>query len=390
MTCAWGASVIGGQGQQRTGKIRGPTCGEGYPACHYSNALLGRRFRAIESFFFPAKIGPARTRRTQHIAQKPRRFIGTAAYQTRSFCKRPDRAPYVKTMENIMRNLMLGTAIAAVLGSAAVAQDMFRTEMDTVAIAASDFIGKRVYAAEAAIDAEEYAGVQDGWNDIGEINDVILTRDGKVDAVLVDIGGFLGIGERQVAVGMENIRFVSDSATAEDLNDFFLVVNADRATLEGAPEYMRTGAMPTEATTPDPMATEDTATAPITNDAATADTEVATTEPETDGATTADTMTVDGYAAVDPAAIASDQLMGVRVYGPNEEDIGEISDFIPDANGAPAKVIVDVGGFLGMGEKPVAIDVTSLQIMQATDGDTMRAYVQMTQEELESLPATNM
>jgi hypothetical protein len=289
-----------------------------------------------------------------------------------------------------MRNLMLGTAIAAVLGSAAVAQDMFRTEMDTVAIAASDFIGKRVYAAEAAIDAEEYAGVQDGWNDIGEINDVILTRDGKVDAVLVDIGGFLGIGERQVAVGMENIRFVSDSATAEDLNDFFLVVNADRATLEGAPEYMRTGAMPTEATTPDPMATEDTATAPITNDAATADTEVATTEPETDGATTADTMTVDGYAAVDPAAIASDQLMGVRVYGPNEEDIGEISDFIPDANGAPAKVIVDVGGFLGMGEKPVAIDVTSLQIMQATDGDTMRAYVQMTQEELESLPATNM
>ena len=67
-----------------------------------------------------------------------------------------------------------------------------------------------------AVDADEYAGVQDGWNDIGEINDVILTRDGKVHAALVDIGGFLGLGERQVALGMENIRFVSDSATAAD------------------------------------------------------------------------------------------------------------------------------------------------------------------------------
>ena len=76
--------------------------------------------------------------------------------------------------------------------------------------------GQRVYAAEVAVDADEYAGVQDGWNDIGEINDVILTRDGKVHAALVDIGGFLGLGERQVALGMENIRFVSDSATAED------------------------------------------------------------------------------------------------------------------------------------------------------------------------------
>lgn len=285
-----------------------------------------------------------------------------------------------------MKHLMLGTAMALVFGSAASAQDLFRTEMDPVAIAASDFIGKRVYAAEAAVDADEYAGVQDGWNDIGEINDVILTRDGKVDAVLVDIGGFLGMGERQVALGMESVRFVSDSATAEDLNDYFLVINADRTLLEGAPDYMRTGAMPADATD---AATADT-TAPAADATAGADAEVAVTEPATTEPAPAGTKMVEGYAVIDAAGLTSDQLMGVRVFGPNDEDVGEISEIVVDANGAPAQVIVDVGGFLGMGEKPVAIDVTSLQIMQATDGEALRAYVQMTQDELETLPPATM
>ncbi len=90
------------------------------------------------------------------------------------------------------------------------------------------------------------AGLEAG---VEEHATVILTRDGKVDAVLIDIGGFLGMGERQVALGMEAIRFVSDSATAEDLGDFFLVVNADRTILEAAPEYMRAGATMTSGTT---------------------------------------------------------------------------------------------------------------------------------------------
>jgi sporulation protein YlmC with PRC-barrel domain len=264
----------------------------------------------------------------------------------------------------MMKNLMLGTAMALVLGTAASAQDLFRTEMDPIAIAASDFIGKRVYAAETAIDSDEYAGVQQGWNDIGEINDVILTRDGKIDAVLVDIGGFLGMGERQVALGMENIRFVSDSATAEDLSDFFLVVSADRTTLESAPEYMRTSAMMTSSTE-----VADATTADETADGARA---------------------VDGYASVESGSITLEQLMGVRVYGPNDEDVGEISDLVLDAKGTPAQVIVDVGGFLGMGEKPVAIDVTELQFLQANEGGMFRAYIRMTQDQLETLPTAKM
>ena len=131
-----------------------------------------------------------------------------------------------------MQNLMLGTATALALVSAASAEEMFRTQMDPVKIAASDFIGKRVNAAESAPDAGEYAGVQDGWNDIGEINDVILSRDGRVDSVLVDIGGFLGIGEKPVAIDLTALQVMK----AEGSDDLRVYVQMTQDQLETLPE----------------------------------------------------------------------------------------------------------------------------------------------------------
>ncbi|MDP3264680.1 MAG: PRC-barrel domain-containing protein [Tabrizicola sp.] len=304
-----------------------------------------------------------------------------------------------------MKSLLLGTAVALVLGASASAQDLFRTEIDPAAITASDFIGKRVYAAEAQVDAEEIEGVQQDWNDIGEINDVILTRDGRVDSVLIDIGGFLGIGERQVALSMESIRFVSDSATPDDMNDFFLVINADRTVLEGAPEYVRTDAAATEATDSttgdatdatatdaaegaDDMAAEG-ADAAATDGSTTAATEGATddTAAATNDVTAAETEgAANPGTEMDASSLTADQLMGVRVYGQNDEDVGEISDIVLDANGKATQVIVDVGGFLGIGEKPVALDLSQMRIVQETEGGALRAYVQMTEDELEGLP----
>lgn len=345
-----------------------------------------------------------------------------------------------------MKKLMLGTAMAALLGTSAYAQDLFRTEMDpAVAIAASDFIGQRVYAAETAIDGNEYEGVQEGWNDIGEINDVIINRDGKIDAVLVDVGGFLGMGERQVAVGMENIQFVSDSATGDNMNDYFLVINADRTALEGAPEYMRTGAMPNSdgttnadatvnddsstatngegtatdngdgsvstnsdgtvtgnadgtaststdgtAMTGDTAATDGTTTAPLAGGTANTDNQTAATDSTAAPAATGEAAAGEDYAAVDATGITAEQLQGVRVYGPNDDDLGEISDLVLDDAGAPAKVIVDVGGFLGIGEKPVSIEMSQLELRKASNGDMLRAYVSMTQEDLEALPEAEL
>ena len=78
------------------------------------------------------------------------------------------------------------------------------------------------------------AGSEKEWDDIGEINDVILSRKGEVKAIVVGIGGFLGVGEKDVAVAMKDIKFVRNG---DDANDYFLVINANKQILTDAPAY---------------------------------------------------------------------------------------------------------------------------------------------------------
>jgi sporulation protein YlmC with PRC-barrel domain len=42
---------------------------------------------------------------------------------------------------------------------------------------------------------------------LGDINELILDKDGKVDAVIVGVGGFLGMGEHDIAVTMDKLKF---------------------------------------------------------------------------------------------------------------------------------------------------------------------------------------
>ena len=293
-----------------------------------------------------------------------------------------------------MKKLMLSTAIFAGLATSAFADNhaagaTFRSAADPMIIPASEFVGMRVYASEAALDADEYAGRQDGWEDIGEINEVLLARDGTVDSVLVDIGGFLGIGERQVAVDMSSIRFVSDSATAEDLDDFFLVMNADRSALEGAPAY----GMDTDAA----MNTEGTSTAVQMEqqaDASAAPATGADTAPMAGEATVADAKPM----ATEPSAeqpqevaaateITAEELTGVPVYDSTNEWIGEVSEIILTPEGTVKEAVIDVGGFLGIGEKPVALALDDLMIQRGEGADDLRVQTSLTKEELESKPS---
>jgi hypothetical protein len=50
------------------------------------------------------------------------------------------------------------------------------------------------------------------------------------------VGGFLGIGEKDVAIEMSSLRKVRES---DDSNDWFLVVNSSKDLLTNAPAYVR-------------------------------------------------------------------------------------------------------------------------------------------------------
>jgi hypothetical protein len=48
-------------------------------------------------------------------------------------------------------------------------------------------------------------------------------------------------------------------------------------------------------------------------------------------------------------------LMGKRLIGPGGEELGRVVDIIADATGQPVAAVVDVGGFMGIGSRRVAL-----------------------------------
>ena len=62
-----------------------------------------------------------------------------------------------------------------------------------------------------------------------------------------------------------------------------------------------------------------------------------------------------------PNQIMASKLIGTRVVSSNNESIGDINDVIVDRNGQAIAAVVGVGGFLGIGEKDVAVPFNSLE-----------------------------
>jgi hypothetical protein len=81
--------------------------------------------------------------------------------------------------------------------------------------------------------------------------------------------------------------------------------------------------------------------------------------------------------------LTADVLDGATIYGPGDEKIGSISHV--HGAGAASQVVIDVGGFLGIGAKPVAVPVSDLNFMRDEDGD-VHAVTNWTKDQLKAMP----
>ena len=45
---------------------------------------------------------------------------------------------------------------------------------------------------------------------LGDVNELILDKNGKVSAVVIGVGGFLGMGEHDIAVSMDKLKFIEE------------------------------------------------------------------------------------------------------------------------------------------------------------------------------------
>ncbi len=143
-----------------------------------------------------------------------------------------------------MKTLLATTAVLASLTGAAMADGHAKmSNIGSVAAQptdffASDLIGMRIYNVE--VDFDETAPMMEDaekeWDDIGEINDIIITAEGDVSAVILGVGGFLGLGERDVSVSMDEIKVLMEEGESDDR---FLVVKTSKEMLEKAPVFER-------------------------------------------------------------------------------------------------------------------------------------------------------
>ncbi|MGR9167778.1 PRC-barrel domain-containing protein [Rhizobium leguminosarum] len=77
-------------------------------------------------------------------------------------------------------------------------------------------------------------------------------------------------------------------------------------------------------------------------------------------------------------------LEGATIYGADDHKVGKV-DHIHGA-GAGGSAVIDVGGFLGIGAKPVAVPISDLEFMRDEDGD-VHAVTNWTKDELKQMPA---
>jgi hypothetical protein len=85
------------------------------------------------------------------------------------------------------------------------------------------------------------------------------------------------------------------------------------------------------------------------------------------------------HVRIAPAELTADILDGATIYGPGDEKIGSVSHL------HGSQVVIDVGGFLGIGAKPVSVSLSELEFMRDEDG-VVHAVTTWTKDQLKEMP----
>lgn len=83
------------------------------------------------------------------------------------------------------------------------------------------------------------------------------------------------------------------------------------------------------------------------------------------------------------AELTGANLQDAPIYGVDDSKIGTISHV--HGSGAVTDVVIDVGGFLGLGAKPVLVSVDQLNLMRDENGE-VHGVTSWTKDQLKALP----
>tara|TARA_R110000787_G_scaffold187400_5_gene299276 strand:+ start:456 stop:899 length:444 start_codon:yes stop_codon:yes gene_type:complete len=132
------------------------------------------------------------------------------------------------------RTFALASLLATGMATGAAAQSQMMPEN---LVSAEQIEDGSIYAIE--VNAEDttwasgnaYTTIDANWKKVGEISDVLLDQNGQMVAILAEIGGFLDIGDRDVILPLESVRFAMGEG-----KDYNYVTNLTEAQLNELPE----------------------------------------------------------------------------------------------------------------------------------------------------------
>ena len=139
-----------------------------------------------------------------------------------------------------MKMLVTAASLAALMTVPAIAQDAVQRAQEAPAVEAVEKKSAATFSGDVSAKELLSENVVNAANEsIGDINDVLIGHDGKVAAVIVGVGGFLGMGEKDVALPYDQLTFAKDTN-----NNLIVGTSATKESLETAPEYRKLGDRP--------------------------------------------------------------------------------------------------------------------------------------------------
>ena len=94
----------------------------------------------------------------------------------------------------------------------------------------------------------------------------------------------------------------------------------------------------------------------------------------------------EGHSEVDPSTVEASAVDGAPVMSRDGEQIANVSDVLLTEDGSIDSVIVNVGGVLGIGSKPVEIPFDEVTLQSRDENDEMSIVIPMSQQDLEDMP----
>lgn len=207
-------------------------------------------------------------------------------------------------------------------------------------------------AAQGQVDVSNLVGrnvVNSKGETVGEIESVLVSDNGVVDSVVVDVSGWLQ-SEKLISVAWKDLTVSPDGKTITS-------ATLTKETGTSAPAYRYSdeswrGKVMTRSGKPYAMGSAmPSFGTPV--------------------------MNADG-------SLNASQIIGFDVYGAQNEKVGDIDDLLVAKDGRIESVVIDVGGFLGVGARPVR--VAWKDIAWSGQGGKATATINYTKDRLEKMP----